>query len=441
MKKTFSYYIFSLLKHNDCVIITGFGGFILNEKSAFYNELTKTAHPPSKVISFNQRLTQNDGLLANYIAKCENISYNEACVEILKYSRKIKLKLSRNKSISLPNIGDFYLNEFEKIEFKANNEFNFNKDSFGLRTFQINKIKRKSNKKLNKYAAAAVILVCIGLSFFSLNNNITDEIHLFNLNPVSKKFYHPRFESNLKELGKETPGIYNVQVSQVDFDLYKINGTNYHLSTKKCFKLGFGRDVQIKIWLDEKDRVQRQLCFLNVSETEYDDCYKVLKVYNQIVSKSDKIVVLTKRGKMREVDLVLEESYIDPYVIANSSQDIEEEEEEIINFNDNIGKRFVDAIQSVSSPNKVKINEPETLITKNNRNVFIIVGSFSELNNAHALSKQLKNRGFPNTKVIEKSLNGLFRVSVDDFYTENEAKIAIEQIKKQISSAWILNEN
>ena len=440
MKKTFSYYIFSLLKHNDCVIITGFGGFILNEKSAFYNELTKTAHPPSKVISFNQRLTQNDGLLANYIAKCENISYNEACVEILKYSRKIKLKLSRNKSISLPNIGDFYLNEFEKIEFKANNEFNFNKDSFGLRTFQINKIKRKSNKKLNKYAAAAVILVCIGLSFFSLNNNITDEIHLFNLNPVSKKFYHPRFESNLKELGKETPGIYNVQVSQVDFDLYKINGTNYHLSTKKCFKLGFGRDVQIKIWLDEKDRVQRQLCFLNVSETEYDDCYKVLKVYNQIVSKSDKVVVLTKRGKMREVDLVLEESYIDPYVIANSSQDIEEEEE-IINFNDNIGKRFVDAIQSVSSPNKVKINEPETLITENNRNVFIIVGSFSELNNAHALSKQLKNRGFPNTKVIEKSLNGLFRVSVDDFYTEDEAKIAVEQIKKQISSAWILNEN
>ena len=440
MKKTFSYYIFSLLKHNDCVIITGFGGFILNEKSAFYNDLTKTAHPPSKVISFNQRLTQNDGLLANYIAKYENISYNEACVEILKYSRKLKLELSRNKSISLPKIGDFYLNEFEKIEFKANNEFNFKKNSFGLRTFQINKIKRKSNKKLNKYAAAAVILVCIGLSFFSVNNNITDEIHLFNLNPVSKKFYHPRFESNLKELGKETPGIYNVQVSQVDFDLYKINGTNYHLSTKKCFKLGFGRDVQIKIWLDEKDRVQRQLCFLNVSETEYDDCYKVLKVYNQIVSKSDKIVVLTKRGKMREVDLVLEESYIDPYVIANSSQDIEEQEE-IINFNDNIGKRFVDAIQSVSSPNKVKINEPETLITKNNRNVFIIVGSFSELNNAHALSKQLKNRGFPNTKVIEKSLNGLFRVSVDDFYTEYEAEIAIEQIKKQISSAWILNEN
>jgi nucleoid DNA-binding protein len=440
MKKTISYYIFSLLKHNDCVIVTGFGGFILNEKSAFYNELTKTAHPPSKVISFNQRLTQNDGLLANYIAKCENISYNEACVEILKYSRKLKLELSRNKSISLPNIGDFYFSEFEKIEFKANNEFNFNKDSFGLRTFQINKINRKSNKKLKKYAAAAVILVSFGLSFISVNNNITDEIHLFNLNPVSKKFYQPRFETNLKELGKETPGIYNVQVSQVDFDLYKINGTNYHLSTKKCFKLGFGRDVQIKIWLDEKDRVQRQLCFLNVSETEYDDCYKVLKVYNQIVSKSDKIVVLTKRGKMREVDLVLEESYIDPYVIANSSQDIEEQEE-IINFNDNIGKRFVDAIQSVSSPKKVKINEPETLITKNNRNVFIIVGSFTELNNAHALTKQLKNRGFPNTKVIEKSLNGLFRVSVDDFYTEDEAKIAVEQIKKQISSAWILNEN
>ena len=116
------------------------------KKVLFIMNLLKPLTPPSKVISFNQKLTQNDGLLANYIAKCENISYNEACVEILKYSRKLKLELSRNKSISLPKIGDFYLNEFEKIEFKANGEFNFNKDSFGLRTFQINKIKRKSNK-------------------------------------------------------------------------------------------------------------------------------------------------------------------------------------------------------------------------------------------------------------------------------------------------------
>ena len=42
-----------------------------------------------------------------------------------------------------------------------------------------------------------------------------------------------------------------MQVSKVDPDLYKINGTNYHIATKRCFKEGFARDVQIKIWIDE----------------------------------------------------------------------------------------------------------------------------------------------------------------------------------------------
>ena len=102
---------------------------------------------------------------------------------------------------------------------------------------------------------------------------------VFNLNPIKQNQYGEREIPIAQDtLGKETPGIYNVQVSQVDFDLYKINGTNYHISTKKCFKLGFGRDVQIKIWKDEKNRIQRQVCFLNISETEYDDCYKITNV-------------------------------------------------------------------------------------------------------------------------------------------------------------------
>ena len=37
----------------------------------------------------------------------------------------------------------------------------------------------------------------------------------------------------------EKAGIYNLQVSQIDCDLYNIIGTNYHIITKKCFKIGF----------------------------------------------------------------------------------------------------------------------------------------------------------------------------------------------------------
>ena len=56
MKKPIEQHIFELLKHNDCVIITGLGGFVLNYKPAYINEINNTIHPPSKLISFNSKL-------------------------------------------------------------------------------------------------------------------------------------------------------------------------------------------------------------------------------------------------------------------------------------------------------------------------------------------------------------------------------------------------
>ena len=32
-------HVFQLLKHYDCVIITGFGGFILNHRNAYINKI------------------------------------------------------------------------------------------------------------------------------------------------------------------------------------------------------------------------------------------------------------------------------------------------------------------------------------------------------------------------------------------------------------------
>ena len=448
MKKPIEQHIFELLKHNDCVIITGLGGFVLNYKPAYINEINNTIHPPSKLISFNSKLIQNDGLLANYLTTIEDIGYNEACVEILKFSRKSKLKLKRKQKIHFKNIGELYENDSQNIEFHPNTSLNFNSQSYGLSSFQISKLKKEPKKANYNITSAAAILILICLSVFSLTSDKIDNLLVFNLSPINKANYQPRPTlENQDLLGKETPGIYNVQVSQVDFDLYKINGTNYHIATKKCFKLGFGRDVQIKIWKDEKDRTQRQVCFLNVSETEYDDCYKITEVYNELVSKSERVVVLTKRGKMKEATLVLEESYIDPYIIANSNPEEElEDSSSDIDLDENVGKRFINAIHTLSIPEKKTIeNDISTQSSEdqqlNTKKIYIIVGSFSDFNNAQALSKQLKKRGFPNTQIIDKNENGLIRVSVDSFFTEEEAQAILTNVKKQLSSAWILNQN
>ena len=459
MKLSIQKHVFELLKHHDCVIITGLGGFILNHRPAYINEITNKIHPPSKNISFNKNLSNNDGLLANYVANIEDISYDEACLEIMKFSRKAKLKLDKGETILFENIGELSQNTSKNIEFTINTLFNFNTHSYGLTGFQISEIQTKETNSVKKFiSAAAVIILLLSISTFSLLQNSTNNLLVFNLSPINTNNYSPR-EAPIPQdsLGVETPGIYNVYVSQVDFDLYKINGTNYHIATKKCFKLGFGRDVQIKIWRDHKDRIQRQVCFLNVSETEYDDCYKITNVYNELTSQAEKVMVLTKRGKMKEAILVLEETYIDPYVIANSSPEDNALKQHNTKTKDSlsikdIGGRFKDALQTLATPTENREHvQPPTLDVKNvtisnenntpKKNVYIIVGSFSDEKNAKALSKQLYNRGFNNAKIIGQNENGLIRVAADSFYTEEEAHLVLENIKKQLSSAWVLNTN
>ena len=449
MKISIEKHIFELLKYYDCVIITGLGGFILNYRNSYLNEITQKIYPPTKSISFNQNLIQNDGLLANYLQETEQISYDEACVEIMKFVRKTKLNLQKGNSVLFDHIGEIYYNENKKIQFQPANSFNFNSESYGLSSFKLSKTRQLNtiDNKSRLSAAAIILLICI--SIISLNQNKFENILTFNLNPIKTNYYNPRIANiDTDSLGKETPGIYNVQVSKVDPDLYKINGTNYHIATKRCFKEGFARDVQIKIWIDEKDRTQRQVCFLNPAETEYNECYKIINVYNEMSSNSNKIMVLMKNGKMKEALLVLEETYIDPYVIANSVP-----EEELDYDNDSllvkdIPERFITAIQTLSTPEKNN-NKPikattintATEVTKKIKNIHIIAGSFSEEKNAQALAKQMKNRGFQNASIVGKNKNGLIRVAIESFYSEEEAQVQLINIKSKVASAWILNNN
>jgi|TARA_Y100000994_G_scaffold249361_1_gene260607 hypothetical protein len=451
MKTSIERHIFELLKYYDCVIITGLGGFILNYRGSYFNQITQKIYPPTKSIAFNQNLIQNDGLLANYIQDLEKISYDEACIEILKFVRKTKLNLQKGNSIVFENIGEIYYNENSKIQFQPIDSFNFNSHSYGLDSFKLNKTKKINSKDNNSRLSAAAIILLICISIISLNQNNFENILTFNLNPIKTNHYNPRTTvADIDSLGKETPGIYNVQVSKVDPDLYKINGTNYHIATKRCFKEGFARDVQIKIWIDEKNRTQRQVCFLNPAETEYDDCFKIITVYNEMKSKSNKIMVLMKNGKMKEGLLVLEETYIDPYVIVNSIP-----EEETDNNSDSllvkdIPERFINAIQNLSNPEKnidkpIKItitnSDTESELTLKTKNIHIIAGSFSEEKNAKALAKQMINRGFKNASIVGKNKNGLIRVAIESFYTEEEAQIKLIDVKSKVASAWILNDN
>ncbi|NNG09397.1 MAG: SPOR domain-containing protein, partial [Arenibacter sp.] len=61
------HYIAELLYRYNCVIVPEFGAFLTQMKSAVINDTTNSFYPPSKIVSFNEQLSSNDGLLVSYM--------------------------------------------------------------------------------------------------------------------------------------------------------------------------------------------------------------------------------------------------------------------------------------------------------------------------------------------------------------------------------------
>ena len=180
---TLATYINDLLYRYDCVIVPNFGGFVTNRIGAKANNYTHTFTPPTKQVTFNNLLKHNDGLLANYIASAENISFEKASTAITLSVIKWKNEL-QSKSIEIDNLGILSLNEEKQIIFEPNTSVNYLTASFGLSTVASSAISRykeqakpliptiaEKEKKgvpaFIKYAATAAILLTLSLSGYN----------------------------------------------------------------------------------------------------------------------------------------------------------------------------------------------------------------------------------------------------------------------------------
>ncbi len=129
-----SVYIAELLYEHDCVIVTGFGGFICNYKPAYIHPVLHTVSPPSKAISFNRHLRSNDGLLMSLIAERNGVSFNEASEMIQGWVNSSAAMLKKGEQIILPKIGKFQNDIERNLQFEPDTNINYLKQSFGLRT-------------------------------------------------------------------------------------------------------------------------------------------------------------------------------------------------------------------------------------------------------------------------------------------------------------------
>ena len=127
-------YIKDLLYQYECVTIPNFGAFLTRSIHVLIQPETWIFNPSRKEISFNQLLTSNDGILAHYMAKKENISYEQALRKIEKEVIVWKQRLN-TQHLTFAGIGEMRLNPEKKIIFSPFGGVNFDLNSFGLRSF------------------------------------------------------------------------------------------------------------------------------------------------------------------------------------------------------------------------------------------------------------------------------------------------------------------
>lgn len=151
-------YISDLLYRYECVIVPEFGGFVTNNKSARIDKIDNTLHPPYKQITFNSHLTNNDGLLANYIASMDKIPY-ESALNFIQFEIDAWLEKIKVQDLYIESIGSFSLVQ-NKLHFQPQKKLNYLTSSFGLTNVVIPEIKREVYKKeVEKLEEKAPILI------------------------------------------------------------------------------------------------------------------------------------------------------------------------------------------------------------------------------------------------------------------------------------------
>lgn len=106
-----------LLLRHDCVIVPGFGAFLNMRKEADYDKLNKKWFPMKSEVVFNSDIRNDDGLLANSVARKYKISFREARELIEKEVEVLKTALRLDGEYTLGTVGIIRSGEEDRIVF------------------------------------------------------------------------------------------------------------------------------------------------------------------------------------------------------------------------------------------------------------------------------------------------------------------------------------
>lgn len=240
-------YIQDLLWEYECVIIPGFGGILASYRPAEMVLAEHALYPPSKSLAFNEYLTNNDGLLINYIQQKDQVSYTEASEQLDAWVRKTKSLLSDNEEIYLPLIGRFHRDIEKKLRFEPDTSVNYLPSSYGLRkviaepvlrnksadTIEVLESHRASYvlpRANKKWAMAAIIILFLALgTVLNLMYQGVD-VKPLNLNAANVLGFLEHFQKPA-EIHAEPKASLNKEVPALNNQIQSVNPPSESAST------------------------------------------------------------------------------------------------------------------------------------------------------------------------------------------------------------------
>lgn len=380
-------YLKDLLYREEQIVIPDFGTFTTEQVSARIDEDGKTFYPPTKKLNFNSSLTENDGLLAHYIASVDKISY-ESALNFIKFEVGNWVEKLKNEDVVLPELGTFSKDVFDHIIFSQSSDSNFLTTSFGLSNFEGNNIKRS---KLDKKTIEIT------------DDNVQDfAAHLTTKSPKKVEPKPSTLKSVLKyvaifalllgigwllldQIIKNNDMVKNVMDMKASQDAFI--DQNLH---KAVFEIATPlRPITLKI--------KPAIDSLSINYKEKD---------------SINLVATAKSTPKTPV------SILNPTIPKNTTIEKKSETAEIV-------PTPTRTAETTSNPvEKVKLYH-------------VIAGSFKGQQNALNKVVELRKLGYANAIIVDKTRE-LHQVSYGSFSNPEEAQQLFEKIKKEDPEVWIL---
>lgn len=137
-------HITSLLLDNDCVIVPGFGGFMVHSMAARYDGNTGLYMPPLRTLGFHPQLTMNDSLLVQSYATCYDLSFPEALRRIENDVYELKHRIEAEGYCEIGDVGTVRLTDQGTYDFTPMSEGIMTPCLYGFDAFEIKPMEAES---------------------------------------------------------------------------------------------------------------------------------------------------------------------------------------------------------------------------------------------------------------------------------------------------------